>query len=185
MEEHAWIIEYLPRGKATDSRREPLVQMVGHQFFTLLEASLKPTAQVSIGQKVYIGKEQRNEIERIKGKLAFSQLTQSAKDNLPMVLKSLVLEREQDFIAFMNKAAPISMRVHQLELLPGVGKKHLEFLLAEREKKPFENFADLKTRIHSIPDPAILFVHRILNELEGKEKHYLFLQPFSVRGSGF
>jgi putative nucleotide binding protein len=181
MEEHAWIIDYLPQGRASESRREAIVQMLGHQFFTLLEATVKPEAQVSIGQKVYIGKEQRNEIERIKGKLAFSQLTQNAKDNLVTVLKSIVVEREADFVAFMNKAAPISMRVHQLELLPGVGKKHLEALLTEREKKPFDNFADLRARIHSIPDPAILFVHRILNELEGKEKHYLFLQPFSMR----
>ncbi|VVC02254.1 Uncharacterised protein [uncultured archaeon] len=181
MEEYAWVIDYLPQGRAAESRREPVVQMLGHQFFTLLEATVKAEAQISIGQKVYIGKDQRNEIERIKGKLSFTQLTQNAKDNLVTVLKSIVLEREADFISFMNKAAPISMRVHQLELLPGVGKKHLVALLTEREKKPFENFADLKARIHSIPDPAILFVHRILNELEGKEKHYLFLQPFSMR----
>lgn len=181
MEEYAWIIDYLPQGKAADSRKEPLVQLIGHNFFTLLEATVKPNATVGIGQKVYIGKEQRNEIERIKGKIRFSDLTQNAKDNLPMVLKSIILERESDFVSFVNKAAPISMRVHQLELLPGVGKKHLEMLLLEREKKQFENFADIKTRIPTIPDPATLFVHRILNELEGKEKHYIFLKPFSMR----
>lgn len=185
MEEYAWIIEYLPEGKAADSRREPLVQLIGHQFFTLLEATVKPDVSVGIGQKVYIGKEQRSEIERIRGKLAFSQLTGAAKDNLMVAIKLIVTERENDFIAFINKAAPISMRVHQLELLPGVGKKHLESMLEEREKKPFENFADLKARIHSIPDPALLFVHRIISELEGKEKHYIFLTPFSMRGSGF
>lgn len=181
MEEYAWIIEYLPSGRSADARREPLVQMVGHNFFTLLEATLKPSAQVSIGQKAYIGKEERNEVERIKGKLNYSDLTQSAKDNLAMVLKHIILEREQDFITFINKAAPISMRVHQLELLPGVGKKHLESLLGEREKTPFQSFADLKGRIPSIPDPAALFVHRIISELGGKEKHCIFLQPFSVR----
>lgn len=181
MEEYAWIIEYLPQGRSADVRKEPMVQMIGHQFFTLLEATVKPDAAISIGQKVYIGKEQRTEVERIKGKLAFPQLTGSAKDNLTVILKSIVTEREPDFVSFINKAAPISMRVHQLELLPGVGKKHLESLLGEREKKPFESFADLRERIHSIPDPAILFVHRILSELEGKEKHYIFLQPFSMR----
>lgn len=181
MEEYAWIIDYLPQGRAADPRKEPLVQLIGHQFFTLLEATVKQEATVSIGQKVYIGKEQRQEIERIKGKLGFSQLTQNAKDNLLGILKGIVTSREADFIGFMNRAAPISMRVHQLELLPGVGKKHLESLLGERAKKPFDNFADLKARIPSIPDPSILFVHRIMNELEGKEKHYLFLQPFSVR----
>ncbi len=181
MEEYARVIEYLPQGRSADIRREPLVQLVGCKFFTLLDATVKPEAVVAIGQKVYIGKEQRNEIERIKGKLGFTQLTQSGKENLQMALRAIIQEREPDFIAFINKAAPISMRVHQLELLPGVGKKHLEALLGEREKKPFESFADLKARIPSIPDPALLFVHRIMSELEGREKHYLFLTPFSVR----
>lgn len=178
MEEYAWVIEYLPQGKSNDLRTESVVQLVGHRFFTLLEAIVKPDSLVSIAQKVYIGKNQRNEIERIKGRLEFAQLTGNAKDNLCTVLKLIVQEREQDFIGFINKAVPLSMRLHQLELLPGVGKKHLESLLIEREKKPFENFGDLKVRIQSIPDPVHLVVHRIMNEFEGKEKHYLFLQPF-------
>lgn len=181
MEEYAWVIEYLPQGRSADLRTEPLVQLLGNNFFTLLEATVKPEATVSIGQKVYIGKDERKEIARIKGKLSFSQLTPSAKENLSTALRLIIQEREGDFVAFINKAAPISMRVHQLELLPGVGKKHLESLLGEREKKPFESFADLKTRIPSIADPTMLFVHRILSELEGKEKHYIFLSPFSMR----
>ncbi|MFN7088512.1 MAG: DUF655 domain-containing protein, partial [Candidatus Paceibacteria bacterium] len=44
MEEYAWIIDYLPQGKAADLRKEPLVQMLGHSFFTLLEATVKPDA---------------------------------------------------------------------------------------------------------------------------------------------
>lgn len=181
MEEYAWVIEYLPGGRSADVRRESIVQMIGSQFFTLLEATVKPDANVSIGQKVYIGKEQRTEIERIKGKLGYGELTPSAKGNLLPIVRNIILEHEAEFIHFMNKAAPISMRVHQLELLPGVGKKHLEAMLNEREKEPFLSFEDMKKRIHSIPDPALLFVHRILNELEGKEKHYLFIKPFSMR----
>ncbi|MFA5077450.1 MAG: DUF655 domain-containing protein [Candidatus Micrarchaeia archaeon] len=181
MEENAWIVEYLPGGRSSDVRREPLVQMVGGQFFTLLEATLKPEATVSIGQKVYIGKEQRNEVSRIKGKLNYSELTQNAKENLSVIMRSAIAEHEQEFVNFLNKAGPISMRVHQLELLPGVGKKHLESLLNEREKKPFENFDDVKKRIPSIADPALMFAHRIMGELEGKEKHYLFIKPFSMR----
>lgn len=180
MEEYAWVIEYLPQGKATHSAKGGVVQLLGHQFFTLLEATVKPNAQISINQKIYIGKDERKEIGRILGRLSYAQLTQGARENLSNVLKSIILEREEYFITFLNKASPISMRVHQLELLPGIGKKHLENLLSEREKKPFENFNDLKTRLRSIADPSLLFVHRILNELEGKEKHYLFLRPFHM-----
>lgn len=181
MEEYAYVIEYLPQGRSTDIKKEPLVQLIGSQFFTLLEATVKPEAIISIGQKVYIGKNQRTEIDRIKKKLSYSELTQSAKDNIPIVMKAIVMEHEAEFVNFINKATPISIRVHQLELLPGVGKKHLEALLTEREKKPFENFNDLKKRIPTISDPAVLFVYRIMSELEGKEKHYLFVKPFSMR----
>ncbi|MEW6528617.1 MAG: DUF655 domain-containing protein [Candidatus Micrarchaeota archaeon] len=183
MEEYAWVIEYLPQGRSADSKTESIVQLIGHNFFTLLEATVKSESVVSIGQKVYIGKEYRNEIARIKGRLNFFQLTQNAKENASIAIRSIVQERESDFIAFINKAAPISMRIHQLEFLPGIGKKYLESLLIEREKKPFENFADLKARIPSITDPVLLFTHRILNELENKEKHHIFLASLSPHTS--
>lgn len=177
MEDYAWIVEYFPQGKPSDPKKEPLVQLVGHQFFTLLEASVLRDITVSVGHKVFIGKDQRKEIEKIKGRISYSELTPSAKENLSGVVKSIVTEREAEYINFLNKAGSISMRVHQLELLPGIGKKNLETILNERDKKPFESFADLKARVHAIPDPTFPFVHRIISELEGKEKHYLFLRP--------
>ncbi len=177
MEDYAWILEYFPQGKPSDPKREPLVQLVGHQYFTLLESSVKRESNVIVGQKVYIGKDARNEIDRIKGRITFSDLTPSAKEILSKVIHSIVSEREPEYVMFMNKAGSISMRVHQLELLPGVGRKNLESILAEREKKPFENFADIKARVHSLSDPAAPFVNRIMSEMDGKEKHYLFLRP--------
>ena len=40
-----------------------------------------------------------------------------------------------------------------LHLLPGIGKKLMWEVLTEREKKPFESFADISQRIKSIPHP--------------------------------
>lgn len=177
MEDYGWIIEYFPQGRSDDPAREPVVQIIGHQFYTLLEASVFRESNVSVGQKVYIGKDQRKEINKIKGRISYNELSPSAKEILSTVIKSIVTEREAEYVNFMNKAGSISMRIHQLELLPGVGKKNLESILGEREKKPFDNFADIKVRVHAIPDPTFPFVHRIISELEGKEKHYLFLRP--------
>ena len=93
------------------------------------------------------------------------------------MVKKAVEERETDFVSFINNAKPISIRVHTLDLLPGIGKKNMEAMLKEREAKPFENFADLHKSVPTLADPAVVFVHRILNELQGDEKYYLFTKP--------
>ncbi len=177
MEEYAWVIEYLPLGHASALRREAAVQLVGVRFFTLLEAAVKPEASIVLGQKIYVGKDQRNEVSSIKGRLSYDQMTQGARDFLPNIIKKAVEERESDFVAFFNNARPISIRVHTLDLMPGIGKKNMEAILAEREKKPFESFVDLKSRVPTLVDPVGIFVHRILNELQGTEKYYLFTKP--------
>ncbi len=177
MEDYAWVIEYLPAGHADALRKEPVVQLLGTRFFTLLEATVGPNATIVMGQKVYVGKEGRKEITHIKGRIKYEQLTNGAKEFLPTMIKKAIQEREADFIAFINTAKPISIRVHTLDLLPGIGKKNMEALLREREAKPFESFTDVHTRVPSLADPIGVFVHRILSELEGKEKYYLFTKP--------
>jgi len=177
MEDYAWIVEYLPKGRATGSRQEPIVQLVGDQFFTLLEATAKPDASIAVGQKIFVGKGERVEVDRIKGRIGFEELTTAAKDVVPQIVRKIVESREAVFVNFINKAGPISMRVHQLDLIPGIGKKNMELILKEREKKPFENFADMKARVPTIGDPAAVFVHRIVAEMEGKERYYIFVKP--------
>ena len=76
---------------------------------------------------------------------------------------------------FRSKAQPLSTRMHQLELLPGLGKKHMWQILESRDEKPFESFADLKNRVKLLPDPEKAVQRRISQELEGKEKHRLFV----------
>lgn len=154
-----------------------MVQLVGDRFFTLLEAVVKPDASIVLGQKLCVGKEGRQEVVRIKGRVAYMDLTNAARETLSAVLKKIILEREKDFIGFINRAGPVSIRVHTLDLLPGVGKKNMESIIQEREKQPFADFVDLHKRIPTLVDPIGVFIHRILSELEGKEKYYLFTKP--------
>lgn len=177
MEDYAWVIEYLPAGRADAIRKEPMVQLLGCRFFTLLEATVNPSAAIVMGQKVYVGKEGRKEIAHIKGRIRYEDLTHGAQEFLPAMLKKAIEEREADFIAFINSSKPISIRVHTLDLLPGIGKKNMEALIKERETKPFESFKDVHTRVPTLADPVGVFVHRIMSELEGKEKYYLFTKP--------
>jgi len=187
MEDYAWVIEYLPSGHAEALRREPAVQLLGTRFFTLLEASVSPTASIMLSQKVNVGKEGRTEVLHIKGRISYEDLTNGAREFLPGMLKKAVEERESEFVTFINNARPISIRVHTLDLLPGIGKKTMEAILHEREIKPFESFADLHKRVPTLTDPLGIFVHRILSELQGNEKYYLFTKPptFSKFGSRY
>ncbi|MFN3910228.1 MAG: DUF655 domain-containing protein [Candidatus Anstonellaceae archaeon] len=176
-EEYGWIIDFLPYGKSDQKNKERIVQLVGEKYFTLLEAVAKPDVELKFGMRVYIGKEKRNEIEKIKRRIGYNDLTASARSELEPALKKIVEIREKDFINFYNKAGPLSIRLHQLEFLQGIGKKHLNQILEEREKKAFESYADIKQRISFLPDPAHMIANRILKELEGNEKNYLFVRP--------
>jgi putative nucleotide binding protein len=177
MEDYAWVVEYLPSGHAAAIKREPVVQLIGTRFFTILEATVDPSANIVMGQKVCVGKEGRTEVSHIKGRIKYEELTNGAKEYLPTLIKKAVMERDADFTAFINNSKPISIRVHTLDLLPGIGKKNMEAILKEREAKPFESLADVHKRVPTLADPVAVFVNRIISELEGKEKYYLFTKP--------
>ena len=67
------------------------------------------------------------------------------------------------------------MRMHQLELLPGFGKKHMWEVLEARKEKPFDSFDDLKKRVKLLPDPKVVIIKRIMMELEGDQKYTVFV----------
>jgi putative nucleotide binding protein len=45
-----------------------------------------------------------------------------------------------------------------------------------RDEKPFESFDDLKKRVKLMPDPEKAIVKRILEEIQGEQKHHLFVE---------
>jgi putative nucleotide binding protein len=124
--------------------------------------------------KVYIGEGKREEIHHIKGKIPAEKLTATASNTLKEAVEEVVAAQESRFVEFFNKAQPLSMRMHQLELLPGLGKKHMWEVLNARKEKPFENFEDIRNRVKLLPDPKQLIIKRIIAEIEGKEKYRIF-----------
>ena len=177
LEEIATVIDYLPLGKSTDMTKQPIAQLLGNSYFTLLEATLKPEKALSIGEAVNVGKENRDKVDHIKGRITYEQLTTSSRNELRNAIRAIIMTREADFVNFYNKSGAITMRVNQLTLLPGVGKKHLQAIMQEREKKPFDSMDEIAKRVALLPDPANLLVLRIEQELQGNEKHYLFVRP--------
>jgi putative nucleotide binding protein len=170
------VLDFLPRGHAT-GRGEPIVQVLGEKYFSLLEVVVKKELNLKPGDKIYIGEGKRDQVDYIKRRVPVNDLTTFAKSELPVVIEKLVKENEPRFVDFFNKSTSISTRIHQLELLPGVGKKHMWDIINEREKNgPFKNFDDLKKRIHLLPDPVNAIVRRIMQELENEnERFHLFV----------
>ncbi|MEA2089143.1 MAG: DUF655 domain-containing protein [Thermoproteota archaeon] len=178
-EEYAYVLDFLPRGRpgARQSYRTgTLVQMVGENFFTLLEAIAKEDIKLSPFDRVYVGKKGRKKITYIMGRIGYEELTSTAKMEFPGVVEKIILNREKDFVGFFNVARAVTPRMHSLELIPGIGKKYMWVIINEREKRPFESFEDLQQRTN-IPEPAKLLRKRVLEELSGESKYRLFTRP--------
>ena len=176
-EEHAIVLDFLPHGYAYEqgSMKQPIAQALGVEHLTLLELIPKKSTHLQPHKEVYIGEGKRDEIHHIKGKIDSERLTSTARGELKHAIKTLVGKDQTRFVAFFNKAGPLSMRMHQLELLPGVGKKHMWEVIEARKGKPFESFEDIKARVKLLPDPQSCIVKRILSEIEGNEKHKIFV----------
>lgn len=176
-EEWAIILDYLPLGYPDSFKKEPIAQALGEGHFTLLELIPKKEAHLELRERVYIGKEKREKILFVKGRIPYEKLTNTARRELEAVVEELVKKNESKYVDFFNRAGAVTIRLHSLELLPSIGKKHMWDIIEEREKKPFESFEDIKKRIHLMPDPVKVVTERILHELKGGDKYYLFVRP--------
>jgi len=176
-EENAILLDFLEHGYPFEqgTMKSPIAQALGVNHLTLLELIPKKGVFLQPHQEVYIGEGKRDEIHHIKGKISADKLTSTASNELKHVIEEIVRKNEKKFVEFFNKAQPLSMRMHQLELLPGLGKKHMWEVINARKVKPFENFDDLKKRVNLLPDPMNLVVKRILSEVQGKEKYNIFV----------
>ena len=178
-EDKVIVLDFLPNGYPFDRRpmhqKTAIAQALGKEHFVLLELVPKKGIFLQPYEEVYIGEGKRDKIHHILGKIPLDKLTETAKLALEPLIKELVEKNEKKYVDFYNKAMPINTRIHQIELLPGIGKKHMWQIIEEKENKPFESFADIKSRVKLMPDPEKAIIKRILLELKGEEKHMLFV----------
>jgi len=174
-EEQAIVVDYLPYGYPLEKKMMPIAQAIGKKNFTLLELVPRRGIKLEVGEEVYIGEGKRDKVYYILGKLVFNKISEAGKKFIEEYIEKQINADEKRFVEFFNISQPINTRLHQLELLPGFGKKHTEAILEERQKKPFESFEDLKSRISNLPDPKTAIVKRVIEELKGEERHYLFI----------
>jgi putative nucleotide binding protein len=184
MEDNAVILDYLPLGYIKEDlstfKRKPIAQAIGTENFTLLELTPKDDVDIEIHENVYIGAGKRDKVNRVKGKLDFENLTATSRVELDHVIEEIILAHEDKFVEFFNEAESLNTRLHKLELLPGIVKKHMWAILEARKEKPFDSFEDINKRVPLLSDPVNILVKKIKQELDttkekrGKNKYRVF-----------
>ena len=174
-EEHAIILDFLPYGYPLENRRMPMAQAIGTNGFTLLQLVPRRGEKFEIGEKAYIGDGKRDKVQYILGRCPREKLTETAKAQLGDFVDESVLKDEERFVGFFNKAQAINSRLHQFELLPGLGKKHTSAILDAREEEEFTSFDDIRERVANMPSPEKVIGKRIMEELTEMQRHNLFI----------
>ena len=179
-EEFAYVLEYLPHGRAgaprTSHGSSGVLQLIGEEYFTLLEASPLPNLDYTIQDRLFVGKGDRANVGHILGRIGYRDLYSAGKDELQSIIEIIVRNNEKRFIDFVNESVSLTPRMHSLELIPGIGKRLMFQILDLRERFPFESFEDLKERA-SLSDPVKLIARRVIKELSEEQKYYIFTRP--------
>lgn len=170
----AVVLDYLPHGRAGDDRpryrRSPLAQTLGTDGFGLFELVLESGEGVKIGDQVPI--DPPDEGVAAVREIGYDDLSGGARSELEHVVRDLVDADEARFVDFYNEAGPISLRLHQLNLLPGIGDKLRDKVLDARKRGPFNSFEEVENRVSGLHNPKETIIERILEEIRGENVKY-------------
>jgi putative nucleotide binding protein len=156
-------------------REGVIIHAIGEEHLTLLELLGINNERFSIGERVYIGKDGREKIVSVLGRLDYTHISQSAKNELPSVIERIVNVNEKRFVDYFNSSQPMTPRVHSLELIPGIGKTYMKSILDGRERRKFESFMDLQERT-GLRDAPKLIAKRIYEEISGETRMNIFVR---------
>lgn len=176
--EEVVVLDFLAHGRSDDDRpqyqKEPLAYVIDKGDFHLYELVMDQDANISIGDSFQL--DASEDIAR-RTSIDYDDLPSGASSELDYVIEELVEADEQRFVDYFNDAQPITLRLHQLNLFPGIGEKLRNNILDERKRNPFESFEELDERIDGLHSPKEVIVERILEELKEDElKYQLFVR---------
>ncbi|MGD0637238.1 MAG: DUF655 domain-containing protein [Nitrososphaerales archaeon] len=176
-EEFAYVLDFLSQGQSVviKGREGSIVQAIGEERLTLLELLAADDQDFTLGERLRIGREGRDKIMSVLGKLSYEELTQEAKSELPSVCEDIVKGNEPRYVAYFNELQPLTPRLHGLELIPGIGKTFMKTIVALREKQPFTSFEDIQNRV-GLREPAKLVAKRITEEISGDSRINIFVK---------
>jgi putative nucleotide binding protein len=166
------VLDYLPHGRPDDDRpqykKPALIHAIQRDTFHLVECVLADDADVSIGDETTVDSD---EIEEVRD-TTFDDLTSSARSEIEYAVGEIIDTDEQRFVDHYNEAQPITLRLHQLNLLPGIGKKLRNNILEKRKRRPFDSFEDIEDRVSGLHNPRDILVKRIHEEIREDDLKY-------------
>ena len=160
------LLDVMPNGRPDDDRpqyrKSPVAYGLGTDAFRLYELALDEAADVSVSDRIALDSP---EVGRYR-EVSFDDLTRNAAAEIEYAVADIVEGDEERFVDFYNEAGPITLRLHQLNLLPGIGKQLRNKVLDERKRGPFESFEEVSERIAGLHRPREVIVERIVEEIE-------------------
>jgi len=170
----AVVLDYLPHGRADDDRpqyeKPQLAHGVDTESFTLYELVLREEAAVNIGDRVTVDPVQ-DEVAEVR-RLDYEDLSRGSQSELEHVVGEVVEEDEERFVEFFNEAGAITLRLHQFNLLPGIGDKLRDAIIDERKRDPFDGLSELEERVSGVHDPKGTLSERIIEEIRDEDVKY-------------
>ena len=175
--EYAYVLDHESRAKSTTVRGRTgvIVIALGEERLTLLEILGIENSTFDIGERVYIGKEGRTKVQSVLGKMDYGKTSDSAKNEIPNVVESIITKNEKKFVDYINNAQPLTPRTHTLELIPGIGKTYMNVIIKEREKEPFQSYHDIRERT-GLKELIQHLTERIVEEISGDARMNLFVK---------
>lgn len=167
------VLDYLAHGHGSDGRRfdsGPLAQAIDVDHMRLYELNLTDDSDASIGDRLTL-RPRDDGIEEFR-EIGYSDLSTGAETELEYVIEETVEGDPERFVTVYNEAQPITLRLHQLNLLPGIGDKLRDDILDARKRQPFADFVDVADRVSGLHDPISVIQDRILEELRGDDIKY-------------
>jgi putative nucleotide binding protein len=168
----AVLLDVLPNGRPDDdrppSRKSPVAYGLGTDSFRLYELSLDDEADVSVSDRLALDGPWVGRYREV----SYDDLTRNAAAEVEYAVEDIVDADEERFVDFYNEAGPITLRLHQLNLLPGVGKQLRNNVLDERKRGPFESFEAVSERVSGLHRPREVIVERIVEEIREDDLKY-------------
>ena len=172
------VLDYLAHGREGDEspqyRKPQLLQVIKEEGFVPCELVLKQGPLGTIGDPLNVN-EYPEYIESIR-EIKYEDLSVGAKSELERNIREIIQNNSEKFVDFFNNSNPISIRLHQLNLLPGIGGKIRDRILNSRKYSSFESFEDLEEKIEGLYNPQEIILNRILDELKNPDiKYHIFV----------
>ncbi|MFW5949591.1 MAG: DUF655 domain-containing protein [Halolamina sp.] len=178
--EHAVVLDYLPYGRPDDDRpqhqKPEIAYAVAEATFHLFELTLVDGGDVSIGDRIVVAPDADHDVVQRYREIGYDDLSRGAEQELEYVIEEIVDRHPQRFLDYFNEAQPLTLRLHQLNVLPGIGDKLRDDILDSRKREgPFESFEDLESRVSGLHDAKGTVVDRIVEELTADVKYRAFV----------